>query len=151
MTMDGPAPLALVIELAAKSRDAIARQAATAAKLEAEAKAQLEALEKYHADYLARSARRPEHDTVTLRNFTAFIQRLELAIGQQRGSLEHHRARVAALNAEHTRAAIKVKSLETLAAARLAEARRAAGRAERKLEDEHASRAAHHARLKAAS
>ncbi len=148
--MDGPAPLALVIELAAKSRDAIARQAATAAKLEADAKAQFEALEKYHADYLARAARRPEHDAVSLRNFTAFIQRLELAIGQQRGVLEHHRVRVEALRAEHTRAALKVKSLEKLAAAREAEARRAADRVERKLEDEHASRAVQHARLKAA-
>ncbi|MBK8323359.1 MAG: flagellar export protein FliJ [Betaproteobacteria bacterium] len=139
-------PLALVIELAVKSRDAIARQAATAEKLVIDARTQLDALHRYHGDYLARSARRPEHDTATLRNFNAFIQRLEMAIVQQRTTMEHHETRTAVLKAEYTRAAIKVKSLETLAATRQAEARRAADRAERKLEDEHASRAAHHAR-----
>ena len=87
-----------------------------------------------------------EHDSATLANFSAFIQRLEMAIVQQRTTLEHHETRAAALKAEYTRAAIKVKSLETLAATRQSEARRAADRVERKLEDEHASRAAHHAR-----
>jgi len=139
-------PLALVIELAVKSRDAIARQAATAQKLVTDSRAQLDALHRYHADYLARSAQHPEHDSATLANFSAFIQRLEMAIVQQRTTLEHHETRAAALKAEYTRAAIKVKSLETLAATRQSEARRAADRVERKLEDEHASRAAHHAR-----
>ena len=143
-------PLALVIELAVKSRDAIARQAATADQLLTDARTQLDALNRYHADYLARSARRPEHDAATLMNFNAFIQRLEMAIDQQRTTMAHHEARAAALKAEHTRAAIKVKSLETLAATREREARRAADRAERKLEDEHASRAAHHARARIA-
>ncbi len=135
--------LALVIELAARSRDAIARQAATAEQLLVDARNQLESLQRYRTDYLARSGNRPEHDTARLLNFTAFIQRLELAIDQQRASLEHHQARAAALKAEHLRAAIKVKSLETLAAMREAGVRRAALRDERKLEDEHASRAAH--------
>jgi flagellar FliJ protein len=148
--MDDTSPLALVIELAARSRDAIARQAATAEQLVTDARTQLDSLERYHGDYLARSAKRPEHDSATLMNFTAFIQRLELAIDQQRASLGHHRTRVAALKAEHLRAAIKVKSLEALAATRQAEACRVADRAERKLEDEHASRSARAPRMNAA-
>lgn len=133
-------PLPLVIELACKSRDSLARSAATARKLVDDNQAQLDSLERYHADYLARRSQAPESDAAALRNFQAFISRLELAIAQQRVTLEHHRARATALQGEHTRAAIKVKSLEALAAAREAEVRRAANRIERKLEDEQASR-----------
>lgn len=138
--MADASPLPLVIELARKNRDSIARSAATAQRLVDDNQAQLASLERYHADYLARSARTPESDMAALMNFQAFISRLELAIGQQRATLDHHRGRAIALKGEHTRASIKVKSLEALAAAREAELRRAAQRVERKLEDEHASR-----------
>jgi flagellar FliJ protein len=145
MNMEDASSLGLVIEIATKARDAIARQAATARNLEHEARAQLRELERYHAEYLVRSARQAERDAAAMRNFAAFIGRLEVAIGQQRATLAHHEARANALQAEHTAAAIKVKSLETLAAGRAAAQRRDAERRERRLEDELANRS-HRAR-----
>ncbi len=140
--MSAASPLPLVISLAEKARDAIARQAATAAKLVEEARTQLEALRRYRGEYLARSVRQAEHDAAELANFAAFMGRLEAAIAQQERTVEHHRARAEALRGEWTKAAIKVKSLEALAAARARDARVVAGRLERKAEDEHASRIA---------
>jgi flagellar FliJ protein len=134
-------PLPIVIEIARKNRDSVARSAATAQRLVDENLAQLASLERYRADYLARGASASESDVAALVNFQAFMGRLELAIGQQRAAVEHHRARVASLKDEYLRASVKVKSLETLAASREAEGRRAAARLERKVEDEQVSRA----------
>ena len=140
--MSNASPLALVLDLAVNSRDAIARQVATAQKLVDDGQAQLVSLTRYHGEYLARAGNQNQLDAATLINFNAFIERLETAIQQQRNTVEHHRARVEALKADHVRAATKVKSLEQLAAARVAEQRLVEARAERKLEDEHATRAA---------
>lgn len=136
--------LALVIDLAVNTRDAIARQLATAQKLVNDAQAQLESLQRYHGEYLSRAGRQHERDAASMINFNAFIDRLEAAIEQQRAAVAHHRSRMAALKTDHLQAAVKVKSLEQLAAIRAAEERLAAERAERKLEDEHASRAGRH-------
>jgi flagellar FliJ protein len=142
MTMGDDGALPLVIEIARKNRDTLARGAATARQLVDDNARQLAALEGYYSEYLTRHGRTPDSESLALRNFQAFIARLELAIDQQRITLEHHRGRALALKGEHTLAALRVKSLEALASARAAEAQRAVQRQERKQEDEHASRAA---------
>lgn len=140
--MSQHSPLPLLIELANNERDAVARQLATAQRASADNETQHKSLQSYQDEYLLRLGRTRQSGAAELRNFQAFLAKLELAIKQQAAAVEQHRLRVSTLKGEFTRISIKAKSLEILHHQRLRSAGQREKRREQSLEDEHAARMA---------
>jgi flagellar FliJ protein len=133
-------PLPLLIDLAHNDRDAIMRQFGTAQRLLSDNEAQLQSLQAYQTEYLARLNRTSHSGASQLRNFHAFLVKLETAVAQQAAAVEQHRQRTKALGEELTQINMKIKSFEVLLDKRKLVALQKTRRNENKLEDEHAAR-----------
>lgn len=143
--------LSMLIELAVTSRDAAAARRAQAAAELAQAQAQLDLLRGYARDYERRAQTTLTQgvDMAAQNNLRAFTARLQQAIEAQRLEVERRTTALAAADDELLRMHKRVKSMQTLAERRLADARQALARREQKAQDELAQSG--HARPLAAS
>lgn len=83
-------PLALLAELAQERRDAAGRRLGRSLALLKESESRLALLERYRDEYKQRYARTAKSGAGAdeLRNFREFLERLDTAVGQQRGEVE---------------------------------------------------------------
>ncbi len=130
--------LTTLIELAQKASDERARQLGGALSRESDSSKRLAMLDDYRRDYLLNfdSVCRRGVSPAGLVNFHQFLNKLDVAIAQQRRAVEHAAhvaagARVAMREAERKR-----QSLVTLRERRLAAGRAHEARLEQKLHDE---------------
>lgn len=130
--------LAMLIELAATSRDAAAARRAQAAASLAQANAQLEVLRGYARDYERRAQTTLTQgvDMAAQNNLRAFTAKLHQAIEAQRLEVQRRTAALAVADDELQQMQKRVKSLQALAERRLADARQLLARREQKSQDE---------------
>jgi flagellar FliJ protein len=105
-----------------------------------EADTKLQTLETFRADYDQRRREAASTDARRLSIMHAFLSNLDTAIEEQKRSSAAAAAGVASARQELEAARKRRRSLEVLLERRAAEARRAEGRAEQKLQDEWAAR-----------
>jgi flagellar export protein FliJ len=132
------ANLAMLIELAATSRDAAAARRAQAAAGLAQAQEQLEVLRGYARDYerRAQTTLTQGTDIAAQNNLRAFTARLQRAIEAQRLEVERRAAALATAEDELRQMYRRVKSLQALAERRRAQTRQKLARREQKALDE---------------
>jgi flagellar export protein FliJ len=132
------ANLAMLIELAATSRDAAAARRAQAAAGLAQAQEQLEVLRGYARDYerRAQTTLTQGTDIAAQNNLRAFTARLQRAIEAQRLEVERRAAALATAEDELRQMYRRVKSLQALAERRRAQTRQKIARREQKALDE---------------
>jgi flagellar export protein FliJ len=132
------ANLAMLIELAATSRDAAAARRAQAAAGLAQAQEQLEVLHGYARDYerRAQTTLTQGTDIAAQNNLRAFTARLQRAIEAQRLEVERRAAALATAEDELRQMYRRVKSLQALAERRRAQTRQKIARREQKALDE---------------
>jgi flagellar export protein FliJ len=132
------ANLAMLIELAATSRDAAAARRAQAAAGLAQAHEQLEVLRGYARDYerRAQTTLTQGTDIAAQNNLRAFTARLQRAIEAQRLEVERRAAALATAEDELRQMYRRVKSLQALAERRRAQTRQKIARREQKALDE---------------
>jgi flagellar export protein FliJ len=132
------ANLAMLIELAATSRDAAAARRAQAAAGLAQAQEQLEVLRGYARDYerRAQTTLTQGTDIAAQNNLRAFTARLQRAIEAQRLEVERRAAALATAEDELQQMYRRVKSLQALAERRRAQTRQKLARREQKALDE---------------
>lgn len=135
-------PLTTLIGLAQDDVDAAAQRLGRLTRERDEVKQQLDALVTYRDEYHARftEAARSGMPAGTVRNFQAFIDTLDAAIGQQQRLLEQAGARLEAAKPEWRRQKQKLGSYEVLQARGEAVEARKSARREQRDADEHAAR-----------
>ncbi len=139
---------ALLVDLAERERNTTSKRLADANAAVTAARAQLDMLERYLEDYQNRhGTRRPTASGAeTLRNFNAFILKLEAAIEQQRRELSACEQRCKDVIDAERAAQRKLLSFETLRDRRSEEARVLEQLNNRRLEDQTAANSAMRAR-----
>jgi flagellar FliJ protein len=142
--MAAPAPLDILIDLASQASDERAKSLAAALSRESDSEKRLALLEDYRRDYLQRydSAGRAGLTATALINFYHFLQKLDLAIEQQKTVVEQAKALAIAARQELQDAERKRKSLMTIQDRRLAALRAAEARREQRGHDEISQRLA---------
>jgi flagellar protein FliJ len=138
-------PLHYLLERAQQELDQAARQLGRVQREQAEAQQQLDALLRYRDEYQAgftQRARLQGMPAGNWRNFQAFVDTLDAAIGQQRRVLEAARARVEAAHPEWQAKKRTHGAYETLIAREAAQTARLAARREQRDTDEFAANAA---------
>jgi len=142
--MADPAIIEFLIERARKSSDQCARTLAQALRRETSDRQQLELLMRYRLDYAARYARMCRDGTTlaAMRNFEAFLARLDQAISQQRQAVEHATASATSARGALGEAERKRQSMTILRDRRTQSDLHAALRREQAQSDEFASRSA---------
>lgn len=142
--MTSPFPLQPLQNLAKQKNDTATRKLGQLNQQQQSARSKLETLQQFRRDYqekfqeAARNGMGP-HD---LRNFQDFINRLDEAITQQLGVLEHAQRSVQHGREELSAAQRRLKSFDTLAQRHIAAERQMEHKAEQKRMDEHSSRSA---------
>ena len=139
----------LLVDLAERERNTTSKRLADANAAVTTARAQLDMLERYLEDYQNRhGSRKPTtFGAETLRNFNAFILKLEAAITQQRRELAAcEQGCNAVINAERA-AQRKLLSFETMRDRRSEETRLLQELNNRRLEDQAAANSAMRTRL----
>ena len=131
----------LLVDLAEKERNTTSKRLADANAGVTAARAQLDMLERYRSDYQARLRDRQTTaaGAETLRNFNAFILRLDSAIAQQKRELELCETRCRDVTEAERLAQRKLLSFETLRERRSEEARMLEQLSNRRLEDQAAA------------
>lgn len=135
------APVQQVLEQGEQTR---ARELGEAQRRLAEAEAKLAELTTYHGEYMQAFKRRAEDGTsvARLRDFQAFLARLEQALAQQQKVVALTREQVAAQRSHWQGAARQVKAVESVVDRWRSVELRVADRREQKDMDERAQRAA---------
>jgi flagellar FliJ protein len=135
----------LLVDLAERERNTTSKRLADANAGVTAAKAQLDMLERYLADYQKRLSNRLEvaSGAETLRNFNAFILKLESAIVQQKRELAICEMRCRDIVDAERAAQRKLLSFETLRDRRSDEARLLQHVNNRRLEDQAAANSAY--------
>ncbi|PXW22357.1 flagellar export protein FliJ [Paraburkholderia caballeronis] len=140
--MTKESPLKTLIGLAQDDVDTAAQRLGRLQRERGEAEAQLQALITYRDEYHARftESARAGMAAGSVRNFQAFIDTLDAAIGQQQRMLEQADARLEAAKPEWRRQKQKLGSYEVLQARSEATEARKSARREQRDADEHAAR-----------
>jgi flagellar FliJ protein len=135
-------PIKTLIGLAQDDVDAAAQRLGRAQRERNDVQAQLDALVQYRDEYHARFTASAQQGTTaqTLRNFQAFVDTLDAAIGQQRGLLTAGEQRLEAAKPEWRMKKQKLGSYEVLAARGEAVLQKKAARVEQRDADEHAAK-----------
>ncbi len=133
----------VLVDMAQRERNTTSKRLAEAKARVDAAQAQLDALEKYRAEYNERQRARMTNSGSSegMRNFNAFVIKLDSAIKQQKRELDNLQSKYDEIKAAEKIAHKRVMSFETLMDRRAEEARQIAQRAERKLEDERSANA----------
>jgi flagellar protein FliJ len=133
----------VLVDMAQRERNTTSKRLAEAKARVDAAQAQLDALEKYRAEYNDRQRARmiSAGSSEGMRNFNAFVIKLESAIKQQKRELDNLQLKYDEVKAAEQHAQKRVMSFETLMDRRAEEARQISHRAERKLEDERSASA----------
>jgi flagellar FliJ protein len=139
----------LLVDLAERERNTTSKRLADANAAVTAARAQLDMLERYLADYQSRhgNGKTSASGAETLRNFNAFILKLEAAIDQQRRELSACEQRCREVIDAERAAQRKLLSFETLRDRRSEEARLLQQLNNRRLEDQAAANSALRSRL----
>jgi flagellar FliJ protein len=135
-------PLQILLDRAHEDLDAATRQLGVAQRERTEAADQLDALLRYRDEYHARFSQSAQHGMPAgnWRNFQAFLDTLDVAIGQQRRMLAAADARIDEARPHWQQKKRTVGSYEVLQARGVAqEAQRSAKREQREA-DEHAAK-----------
>jgi flagellar FliJ protein len=134
----------LLVDLAERERNTTSKRLADANAGVTAARAQLDMLDRYRADYLQRLGnRKTGSGAETLRNFNAFILKLDSAISQQQRELAAWEQRCREIIDAERAAQRKLLSFETLRDRKSEEARQFQHLSNRRLEDQVASNTAH--------
>ena len=145
-------PLQFLLERAQQELDTAARQLGRVQREQAEAQQQLDALLQYRNEYQANfteRARREGMPAGTWRNFQAFVDTLDTAIGQQRRVVEAAQARVDIARPDWQAKKRTHGAYDTLIARDAAQAARVAARREQRETDEFAANALRQRALRA--
>ena len=134
--------LAPVQQVLGHSEQARARELGEAQRRLAEAEAKLAELRNYHSDYLQAYRKRAEDGTsvTALRDFQAFLARLEQALSQQDSLVSQAREAVQTRRSNWQGAAREVKAVESVVDRWRSVEARAGERREQKESDERAQR-----------
>jgi flagellar FliJ protein len=134
-------PVQLVLSEGERAR---ARELGEGQRRLADAEAKLAELKTYHGEYLQTYRKRAEDGTsvTRLRDFQAFLARLELALAQQEKIVAQAREQVAQQRRNWQGAARQVKAVETVVDRWRHDEQKAGDRREQKESDERAQRAA---------
>jgi flagellar protein FliJ len=135
-------PIKTLINLAEEELDAATKKLGKLQQERNEVEGQLNALITYRDEYHARFTASAQEGTTaqTLRNFQAFVDTLDNAIGQQRGLLAAATQRLDVAKPEWQQRKQKLGSFEVLAARGEAVAARHAARIEQRDADEHSAK-----------
>lgn len=133
----------VLVDMAQRERNTTSKRLSEAKARVDAAQAQLDALEKYRAEYNERQRARmiSAGSSEGMRNFNAFVIKLESAINQQKRELDNLQLKYDEVKAAEQNAQKRVMSFETLMDRRAEEARQISHLAERKLEDERSASA----------
>ncbi|MFN7222183.1 MAG: flagellar export protein FliJ [Burkholderiales bacterium] len=133
----------VLVDMAQRERNTTSKRLSEAKARVDAAQAQLDALEKYRAEYNERQRARmiSAGSSEGMRNFNAFVIKLESAIKQQKRELDNLQLKYDEVKAAEQNAQKRVMSFETLMDRRAEEARQISLLAERKLEDERSASA----------
>jgi flagellar protein FliJ len=144
--MKGRFHLQPLLDLAQNRTDDAARQLGELIASERSVEQKLKLLEEYRQEYHERfmQAARDGIGPDTLRNFSAFINRLDDAITAQRKIVEQSRAQTAQGQQAWMTQRNRLKAFDTLSQRHQAGVARGEARQEQKLTDEHAARRGQH-------
>lgn len=142
--MTKPFSLQPLMKLAQHQNDSATRKLGLLNKQQQGAQQNLDTLMGYRKDYQARlqEATQSGMSQADLRNFQHFIDKLDEAIGQQIKQVEQSRASTQAGRNEFDATQRKLKSFDTLQQRHIEEQKKAAGKSEQKMLDEHTGRMA---------
>jgi flagellar FliJ protein len=133
-----------LMKLAQHQNDSATRKLGLLNKQQQGAQQNLDTLMGYRKDYQSRlqEAARNGMSQADLRNFQRFIDKLDEAIGQQLKLVEQSKASTQTGRNEFDATRRKLKSFDTLQQRHIEEQKRAAGKSEQKMLDEHTGRMA---------
>jgi flagellar FliJ protein len=142
--MTKPFSLQPLMKLAQHQNDSATRKLGLLNKQQQGAQQNLDTLMGYRKDYQSRlqEAARNGMSQADLRNFQRFIDKLDEAIGQQLKLVEQSKASTQTGRNEFDATRRKLKSFDTLQQRHIEEQKRAAGKSEQKMLDEHTGRMA---------
>jgi flagellar protein FliJ len=134
----------LLVDLAEKERLAVSRPLAEANAKLAAAKEQLHLLQSYHRDYQMRMVNpgRSATDGQSMRNFNAFVMKLDTALKQQEREVAACESRCQRIQEADQKAHRKLRSFESLRDRRAEEAKAFERQRMQKQNDEFGARAA---------
>jgi flagellar protein FliJ len=142
-------PLIALLAQAERERDELQADLLRARGAQQTAQAQAAQLRQYRGEYEQRfGAKREAGTTIEMLRVTqGFVARLTHAVEQQERVVAHAASRVAVAEVQWREAELRVASVRKLIERRMAEVRSGADRAEQKVVDEYAGRAAWAARM----
>ena len=142
--MTKPFSLQPLMKLAQHQNDSATRKLGLLNKQQQGAQQNLDTLMDYRKDYQARLQEAAQNgmSQADLRNFQHFIDKLDEAIGQQLKQVEQSKASTQAGRNEFDATRRKLKSFDTLQQRHIEEQKKAAGKSEQKMLDEHTGRMA---------
>lgn len=142
--MTKPFSLQPLMKLAQHQNDSATRKLGLLNKQQQGAQQNLDTLMGYRKDYQARLQEAAQNgmSQADLRNFQRFIDKLDEAIGQQLKQVEQSKASTQAGRNEFDATRRKLKSFDTLQQRHIEEQKKAAGKSEQKMLDEHTGRMA---------
>lgn len=140
--MTKPFSLQPLMKLAQHQNDSATRKLGLLNKQQQGAQQNLDTLMGYRKDYQARLQEAAQNgmSQADLRNFQRFIDKLDEAIGQQLKQVEQSKASTQAGRNEFDATRRKLKSFDTLQQRHIEEQKKAAGKSEQKMLDEHTGR-----------
>ena len=142
--MTKPFSLQPLVHLAQQKNDDAARKFGQLNQQQQAVQTKLDTLLQYRKDYQTRFQEAVQNgmNQSDLRNFQAFIQRLDEAIAQQRAANEHACQSVQAGRGELQKAQRKMKSFDTLAQRHSEGEKKLETKSEQRQQDEHTGRSA---------
>jgi flagellar FliJ protein len=135
-------PLQPLLNLAQAKNEEATRRLGQLNKQQHDTQTQLEALHQYRRDYQARmqSASQEGMDPALLRNFQAFIYKLDAAIAQQLSVVEQNKQSTQLGRGEFNNTQRKLKSFDTLQQRHVETQAKAEAKQEQRTMDEHTGR-----------
>ncbi len=142
--MSKPFALQPLLNLAQIRNESATRKLGELNRQEHDTQAQLDMLLEYRRDYQARMQKASQEGMTPaeLRNFQAFIYKLDAAIAQQIKALEQSKISTQKGRSEYTGTQRKLKSFDTLQQRHAEQQEKIAAKQEQKAMDEHTGRAA---------
>ncbi len=133
-----------LISLAKHQKDSAINKLGQLNRQQHNAQSKLEALQQYRKDYQSRLQESAQNgiDSTELRNFQAFINKLDEAIGQQLKQVGQRKVSTQAGRNEFEITQRKLKSFDTLKQRHIESQKNIDQKSEQRAQDEHASRSA---------
>lgn len=147
--MSKPFLLQPLLNLAQIKNESATRRLGQLNKQQHETQTQLETLQQYRRDYLARLQASSQNamDPALLRNFQEFINKLDTAIAQQLKAVEQSKLSTQIGRSEFNATQHKLKSFDTLQQRHIETQHKAEAKLEQRAMDEHTGRAVAYKKL----